>query len=217
MKWESLLTLIGNEAVFSSALLLAGEVSARQVRLQVSRWVKAGRLIQLRRGVYALAPAWRRIEPHPFLVANKIQRGSYVSLQSALAFHGVIPEHVPVVTSVGPGRPETVQNPLGTFQFNHVTEGLLFGYTRLELAREPSSVRRQFAFVASPEKALLDLVHLTPGADSPDYLRELRLQNADAMNTQALHGLAERSGKLKLVRAARIAGLLLGAEEGESL
>ncbi|NCO38805.1 MAG: hypothetical protein GW892_08880, partial [Armatimonadetes bacterium] len=116
MKWGSLLTLVGNEAVFPSALLLAGEVSARQVRLQLSRWVKAGRLLQLRRGIYTLAPAWRKVEPHPFLVANKLQRGSYVSLQSALAFHGVIPEHVPVVTSVGPGRPETVQNPLGRFQ-----------------------------------------------------------------------------------------------------
>jgi len=218
MKWGSLLTLVGNEAVFPSALLLAGEVSARQVRLQVSRWVKAGRLLQLRRGIYTLAPAWRKVEPHPFLVANKLQRGSYVSLQSALAFHGVIPEHVPVVTSVGPGRPETVQNPLGRFQFNHLAEGLLFGYTRLEIApREPSSVRRQFAFVASPEKALLDLVHLTPGADSPDYLRELRLQNADAMNPRMLQELAERSGRPKLVRAARIAGRLLSSEEGESL
>ncbi|PIZ37760.1 MAG: hypothetical protein COY42_23760 [Armatimonadetes bacterium CG_4_10_14_0_8_um_filter_66_14] len=175
-------------------------------------------MLQLRRGIYTLAPAWRKVEPHPFLVANKLQRGSYVSLQSALAFHGVIPEHVPVVTSVGPGRPETVQNPLGRFQFNHLAEGLLFGYARLEIApREPSSVRRQFAFVASPEKALLDLVHLTPGADSPDYLRELRLQNADAMNPRMLQELAERSGRPKLVRAARIAGRLLSSEEGESL
>ncbi|MEW6053699.1 MAG: hypothetical protein AB1552_07920, partial [Nitrospirota bacterium] len=111
MKWEGLLAIVGHEAVFSSALLLSGRVSAAQVRLQLTRWVQTGRLIQLRRGLYALAPVWRKVEPHPFLVANKLQRGSYVSLQSALAFFGVIPEHVPVVTSVGPGRPEmlTVQ------------------------------------------------------------------------------------------------------------
>lgn len=211
MKWESLLTLVGHEAVFSSAFLLAGKVSAQQVRLQLSRWVKAGRLLQLRRGVYALAPAWRKVEPHPFLVANQLQRGSYVSLQSALAFHGVIPEYVPVVTSVGPGRPETVRNPLGTFQFNHLGERLLFGYSRLEI------VPGQFAFVATREKALLDLVYLTPGADSPDYLRELRLQNVDAMNPQTLRKLAGRSGRPKLVRAARIVRPLLSVEEGESL
>ena len=181
------------------------------IRLQLSRWVKAGRLLQLRRGLYALAPAWRKVEPHPFLVANRLQRGSYASLQSALAYHGAIPEYVPVVTSVGPGRRETVRNPLGAFQFNHLASELLFGYERTEVS--PG----QFAFVASREKALLDLVHLTPGADSPDYLRELRLQHPDAMDLQLMCELAERSGKPKLVRAARIAGSLLAAEEGVSL
>jgi hypothetical protein len=134
-----------------------------------------------------------------------------VSLQSALAFHGVIPEHVPVVTSVGPGRPETVRNPLGAFQFTHLAGTLLFGYAQVEVAP------RQVAFVASPEKALLDLIHLTPGADSSAYLRELRLQNPDAINVAALGELAHRSGKPKLIRAARLVGPLLAAERGEPL
>jgi predicted transcriptional regulator of viral defense system len=211
MKWETLLGLVGNEPVFASAFLLAGNVSAPQVRLQLSRWVKAGRLLQLRRGLYALAPAWRKVEPHPFLVANRLQRGSYVSVQAALAFHGMIPEHVPVVTSVGPGRPQTVRNPLGAFQFTHLAEALLFGYTQVEVAP------RQVAFVASPEKALLDLIHLTPGADSTEYLGELRLQNPEAINLAVLGDLAQRSGKPKLIRAARLVGPLLAAERGESL
>ncbi len=211
MKWESLLALTRKEPLFRSALLLSGKVSAAQVRLQLSRWVKSGRLVQLRRGVYTLAPPWRNLEPHPFLVANTLQRGSYVSLQSALSFHGVIPEYTPVVTAVGPGRPETVRNPLGVFQFSHLSSRLLFGYSRLEAA--PG----QFAFVACPEKALLDLVHLTPGADSPAYLGELRLQNTDGMNGRVLEDLAARSGKPKLIRAARAAGAFLSAGEGGPL
>jgi predicted transcriptional regulator of viral defense system len=211
VKWEALLALIADEPVFLSALLLAGDVSSAQVRLQLSRWVKAGRLLQLRRGLYALAPTWRKVEPHPLLVANRLQRGSYVSLQSALAFHGVIPEHVPVVTSVGPGRPETVDNPLGAFQFNHLGGGLLFGYSRIEVTA------RQFAFVASPEKALLDLIYLTPGADSADYLRELRLQNPSAMDLSMLDAFAQRSGSAKLVRAAGLVKCLHLVEEGDSL
>jgi predicted transcriptional regulator of viral defense system len=211
MKWKSLLALVADEAVFSSGLLLSGTESLRQVRLQLSRWVKAGRLLQLRRGLYALAPPWRNVEPHPFLVANRLRRGTYVSLQSALAWHGVIPERVPVVTSVGPGRPETVRNPLGTFQINHLADGLLFGYAREEVAP------RQFAFVASPEKALLDLVYLTPVADSADYLRELRLQNPAAIQESVLHELAQRSGKPKLIRAAQLVGPLLAAEKGDVL
>jgi predicted transcriptional regulator of viral defense system len=211
MKWESLLALVADEAVFSSALLLSGEESALQVSLQLSRWTKAGRLLQLRRGIYALALPWRKVEPHPFLVANRLQRGSYVSLQAALAWHGMIPEHVPVVTSVGPGRPETIRNPLGVFRFKHIADGLLFGYSREEV------VSRQFAFVASPEKALLDLVHLTPGADSVDYLRELRLQNAAAFRMAVLDELAQRSGKPKLIRAVRSVGPVLAAATGETL
>jgi predicted transcriptional regulator of viral defense system len=212
MKWEELLKLIGNEAVFPSALLLAGEVSAAQVRLQLSRWVKAGRLIQLRRGLYTLARVWQKGEPpHPFLIANALQRGSYVSLQSALAFHGVIPEQVPVVTSVGPRRPETVRNKMGIFQFTHLAGGLLFGYKRLELAP------RQFAFVAGPEKALLDLVHLTAGSAAPAFFKELRLQNPDAISAQVLLELAKRSRKPKLVRAARTVLRLQAEEEIEAL
>ena len=211
MKWEKLLELTADEPVFSSAFLLAGNVSLQQIRLQLSRWVKAGRLLQLRRGLYALAPVWRKAEPHAFLVANRLQRGSYVSLQAALAFHGMIPEHVPVVTSVGPGRPQTIRNSLGAFQFNHLNQGLAFGYKQMEVAS------RQFAFVASPEKALLDLIHLTPGADSPEYLRELRLQNPEAINVSVVRDLAQRSGKPKLIRAARLVGPLLAAEVGESL
>ncbi|MCX6879347.1 MAG: hypothetical protein NTW21_36915 [Verrucomicrobia bacterium] len=158
-----------------------------------------------------MAPTWRKVEPHPFLVANRLQRGSYVSLQAALAWHGMIPEHVPVVTSVGASRPETVRNPLGVFQFNHLADGLRFGYSREEVGS------RQFAFVASPEKALLDLVYLTPGADSVDYLRELRLQNPAAIRMTVLNDLAQRSGKPKLVRAVRMVGPMLAAEKGEAL
>lgn len=211
MKFEALLNLVGMEPVFHSGLLLAGNVSVEEVRLQLSRWVSTNRLVQLRRGLYVLAPAWRKVEPHPFLVANALQRGSYVSLQSALAFHGVIPESVPTVTSVGPGRPETVRNPLGAFRFSHLATGLLFGYARMEVAP------RQFAFVASAEKAFLDLVHLTPGADSLAYIQELRLQATEAINSQVLGELAERSGKPKLIRAAQIAAPIWSAQEGERL
>ena len=209
MKFESLLSIVAEEPVFSSGLLLSGNVTARQVRLQLSRWTKAGRLLQLRRGLYVPASPWRKVEPHPFLVANRLHRGSFVSLQSALAWYGLIPEHVPVVTSVGPGRPETIQTPLGGFQFSHLSEKLRFGYMKIEVAP------KQFAFIALPEKALLDLVYLTPGADSPEYLAELRLQNLTVIDRSKLEELAWRSGKSKLTRAAKNAGALLSIDKGD--
>ncbi|NJN83747.1 MAG: hypothetical protein HC802_16710 [Caldilineaceae bacterium] len=58
----------------------------------------------------------------------------------------------------------------------------------------------QQAFVAYPEKALLDLLYLTPNADDPLFLQELRLQNLERLNLEQLHGFAERMGSLKVQR-----------------
>jgi len=69
MKWVELLNLVGGEPVFTSALLRSGRVSDAELRPQLARWTKAGRIHQLRRGLYILAPPFRKIEPHPFLIA----------------------------------------------------------------------------------------------------------------------------------------------------
>jgi len=104
-----------------------------------------------------------------------------------------------------------LRTPLGSFQFKHVASGMMFGYVRLEVAPQ------QFAFVATADKALLDLAYLTPRADSSNYLKELRLQNFEAMNMQTLHDLAERSGRPKLVRTAKIVESILSEQQGETL
>ncbi|MDH7504396.1 MAG: hypothetical protein QHJ82_17010 [Verrucomicrobiota bacterium] len=195
MKWAELLAKVADEPVFNTGFLLAGRVDAAHLRHQFSRWVNDGRLLQLRRGWYALAEPYRKVQPHPFLIANRLKKASYVSMESALAEHGLIPEHVPTVTSVTTGRPEEVRTPLGTFLYRHIKHSLFCGYGQRDLGGG------QTAFVATPEKALLDLVYLTPGADDPDYLRELRLQNPDRLNPDTLRQLAARIGSPKLFRA----------------
>jgi len=70
MELSNLIKIAGDEPAFETGLLLAGEVDPADVRRQFSRWTKAGRLYQLRRGLCALAPPFQKIKPHPFLVAN---------------------------------------------------------------------------------------------------------------------------------------------------
>src|SRR5574337_159426 len=89
MEFAKLVKLAADEPVFETGLLLAGNVDPRDVRRQLSRWTKAGRLYQLRRGLYALAPPFQKIKPHPFVVANRMVHSSYVSCQSALAHYGL--------------------------------------------------------------------------------------------------------------------------------
>ena len=196
MEFRHLLDVVTDEPVFETGVLLAGKVDPNDVRKQLSRWVRAGRLYQLRRGLYALAPPFQKVKPHPFLIANRFVRGSYVSCQSALAYFGLIPEYVPVVTSVTAGRPGRWETPLGAYEFRHIKLELLRGYQLAELGGG------QRAFLATPEKALLDLIHLHPGADRPAYLQELRLQNPERLDLEELHRQAERIGSPKLRRAA---------------
>ena len=204
---------VDDEPVFETGLLLAGDVNATDVRRQLSRWAAAGRVYQVRRGLYALAPPFARSKPHPFIVANYMMRGSYVSLQSALAHYGLIPEAVPVVTCVTTTRPSVWATPLGSFDFRRIKVGLFFGYQRLEVA--PA----QNAFVALPEKALLDLIYLQPGGDDRAYLEGLRLQNLERLDLARLQQLADRAAVPKLKRSVDTVVALAKAEieEYESL
>jgi predicted transcriptional regulator of viral defense system len=196
MNYENLLRIVGDEPVFETGLLLAGVVNPDNVRRQLSRWTASGCLHQLRRGLYALATPYRKVRAHPFLVANRLVGSSYVSLQSALAYYSLIPEYVAVTTSVTTARPGRWETPLGIYSFRHIKADLFYGYQRIDLGGG------QHAFVASPEKALLDLIYLQPEGDAPPYLQELRLQNLERLDLEELGRLAERAHSSKLRRAA---------------
>jgi predicted transcriptional regulator of viral defense system len=208
MKWEELLRWVADEPAFRTGFLASSGESLSAVRLQMSRWVKAGKLIQLTKGLYTLAEPYRKRAPHPFVLANAIRKASYVSLQSALGHFGMIPEHVPLVTGVTTQRPGRVETPLGHFLFRHIKKDWFTGYRQVDVGS------RQNAFVATPEKALLDLVYLTPGADNYEFLMELRLQNLEVLDRDALVRLARTSKSPKLQRAVRLIERLIEEEGG---
>jgi predicted transcriptional regulator of viral defense system len=207
MEFNALLNLVGDDPLFESSLLLAGDIDPRIVQLQLSRWVNRGRIHQLRRGLYAIAPPYQKVQPHPFLVANRLQRASYVSLQSALAYYGLIPEIVNIIVSVTAGRPGRLETPLGVFDFRHVQPRLLCGYEMVDLGG-------QNALLATPEKALLDLVYLQPGGGSVEHIRGLRLQNLDRLDPQRLKEQAGVFDSPKIRAAARNILQLIGEEAG---
>ncbi len=196
MRFAELLEIVEDEPVFETGLLRAGRGREPGLPGQLVRWCTAGRLHQLRRGLYALAPPYRKAIPHPFLVANRLAPGSYVSGLSALAAAGAVPEHVAEVTSVGLVRPSVRDTPLGRYSFRRVKPSMLFGYRRTPMGGG------QHAFVAGPEKAFLDLAYLEPGGDGPAWIDGLRLDTG-AISLSALESAAARAGSAKLARAAR--------------
>ena len=194
MRWQQLQDIVQDEPLFETSLLLTGDVTHHQAQRQLSDWAKAQKVIQLRRGIYTLPDQ----NPHPFVVANGLVPGSYVSLQMALAYYHLIPEHVAVVTSVTTQRPGTYENKFGRFTYRHIHTSLFYGIEYRLLVGD------EYAYVAMPEKALLDLIHYRPQGDSRDYIESLRLQNLEILDIVRLHHLAERSDKPKLKRAANV-------------
>jgi predicted transcriptional regulator of viral defense system len=198
MKWKELVGLVKRQPVFGTAFLLARQQSPGDLRRQVNRWIHTGKIIKLRRGVYMLAEPYAQISAHPFVVANALKKTSYVSVESALAFHEMIPEYVPVTTSVTTRRPEKLETPVGRFSFRHLNKKMFFGFSEIEIAPD------QFALVASPEKALLDLLYLTPGSDDAAYIKELRIELPDGFSFERMKKMVERCGAPRLRRAAQI-------------
>lgn len=192
MRWQQLQQIVQDQPLFETALLLAGDLTPHQAQRQLSDWAKTEKLLQLRRGVYALPEK----NPHPFIVANHLVSGSYVSLQMALAYYHLIPEYVAVVTSVTTQRPCRYENKYGRFTYRHIQPALFYGIEYRLLVEDTC------AYVATPEKALLDLVYLRPQGDSDAYIHSLRLQNLALLDLDRLHQLAQQSGKPKLQRAA---------------
>ena len=195
MTFANLLHIVGDEPVFDTGFLAADTSRPNELAGQLGRWRRAGKIHQLRRGLYALAPPYRKTFPEPFLVANRISPGSYVSGVAALAHYGAIPEAVFEVTSCGPGRPGGRSTPLGRFSYRFLKPALRTGYRLLEF------VGGQRAFVATPEKAFLDLAWFHPDGDDPAWIEELRL-DLEAFSAEALMTAAAATGSPKLTRAA---------------
>ena len=72
---EEAVEIVSEEPLFETGLLLAGDVDQADLRRQLSRWTRSGRIHRLRRGLYVLEPPWRK-RPRPFLVANRLAPGS---------------------------------------------------------------------------------------------------------------------------------------------
>lgn len=147
--------------------------------LLVHRASRAGEILRLKPGVFLLDARYRRSEPHPFVLAAALHVPSHVSLESALAYHGLIPEAVYQVASVTVGRSREFVTPAGVFSFSRVpARAPRAGVESLEVARNA------WAFVASPLRAIADAVYLRRGVtwnrDGLGFLTEsLRIEEDD--------------------------------------
>ena len=127
------------------------QVSASNATTILRRLAQKGMITHLSRGRWLLNEKIDRLAL-PELISAPYP--AYVSLQSALFHHGLI-EQIPSVTyAVTPARPRRLRTPMGTISFHRMPPELFKGF---ELSP------RSDAKLATPEKALFDMLYLAPG------------------------------------------------------
>ena len=93
--------------------------------------IRKNRLVPMRRGVYVIPSPYTSKAFDPFMAAQLLLGPSYISFESALSFHGWIPEAVYTTTSASAKRGRVFKTPKGVFRYLHVPETSFY----LEVAR----------------------------------------------------------------------------------
>ncbi len=160
-------------------------------------------VIRLKRGLYVCSPEVTGTSLSTELIANHLYTPSYISMSSALRYYGLIPEQVYVMQSMTLKHSRDFDTPVGRFEYTRIS--------KVSFAIGLSSIRKpEYAFViATPEKALCDLVANSPGVslrypkEAALYLEEdIRMELSDfrQMNPAILEAYAQVGKKADSVR-----------------
>ncbi len=152
----------------------------------ISRMVKKGELIRLKNGFFVIAEKLENT-PVPYeQIGNLLYGPSYISFEWALSHYGMIPEGVYVVTSAVATKSKSYKTPLGTFDYTYLS------HSRYAIGIDQKENLAGRYLIATPEKALADLVHLkSKGLEAKDLLVDLiegrRIDEGDLKNLNKKH------------------------------
>lgn len=157
---QNLFTLADVEKYFPQEL-------AQTLRMQLTRFAKRKLIKQIKRGMYVFDSG--KIDE--LELANLLYQPSYISLESALNYYGLIPDVPQAITSVNPTTSKKIVNDFGSFYYAKIKKELFFGFTQVVSPRSERLIR-----LAQKEKALLDYF----------YLRKLKQVEDLRLNLQTL-------------------------------
>jgi len=154
----------------------------------LTRWAKQNLLVKLRNSWYSF-PEYLKTPNIQYFVSNKIYNPSYVSLHSALAFYGIIPEAIVQTTAVSSLKKANFENVFGSFSYQQILPELIFGY------EHKSFLNKQSLLFATPEKAILDLLYLYSQYNNEQEITELRFDEEfmqEDLNVERLNEFTEK-------------------------
>jgi len=197
MKYEEFRALVSKHPLIDNNTLRLSGAFSQSNRMQVTRWLKKGYIKKLRKGLYVLREEDRKVNPSRMFIGCELYKPSYISLEYALGYYGLIPERVNDVTCVTAKKTNQFENFFGKFVYQHVKKDCFTGFVE---NKDESNLP---FFIAKPEKAVVDFIYLNLGklkAEDPVQLIEsYRLQNLESLNPKLLSGFAALFTTKKLV------------------
>lgn len=165
--------------------VLAGVVDWKS---KIARMLGTGELISLRRGLYA-----SRRDLDPRCLAGPMYGPSYVSFETALAWHAMIPEGVAEILSATPKRPAFFTNDFGRYRYRTIPKAVYpVGIQHATGSDVPF-------LIASPTKALVDQIACEPGfrsiADVARWLESMRIEIHLELDAEELSACAAHYGR----------------------
>ncbi|MHB8870249.1 MAG: type IV toxin-antitoxin system AbiEi family antitoxin domain-containing protein [Thermoleophilia bacterium] len=188
-------------------------------RDKITTLLRRGDIIRVKKGFYVFGHAHARRPYSREVLANMLYGPSYVSLDYALQYHGLIPEGVEAVTSMTTGRARRFLTPVGLFVYRPAT---LAAYP---LGVHLVQIEGGSFLIAGPEKALTDRVRTdrgsavrTIGEMERHLLDDLRIDPTSLaeLDTERLSQIAAAYGSRKLRLLTAVVHSLRSAAQTEA-
>lgn len=137
----------------------------------LQRLEKSGVIKRLIKGKYLFV--FREVGD--FDLANFLVNPSYISLESALSFYGILPQFPYTITSVTPLKSRKIIYQEKEYEFAHLESKYFFGF-----------VKKDKFLIATPEKALLDELYFVAKKIRRIHFKDLDLKMIDKKNFKNL-------------------------------
>ena len=131
------------------------------VKIQLQRFVRKKYITKIKRGLYCFFPD----QIDEIKLANVLYQPSYISLETALNYYGVIPDIPQIITSISPTTTKYIKNQFGIFTYTKIKQDLFWGY----------KITDENTAIAKKEKALLDYFYIR----KIKFIADLRLNLKD--------------------------------------
>jgi len=202
--------------IFDYQTLIDALKALSSPRDKITDMLRQGIIIRVKKGLYVFGDRYRKHPHSKELLANLIYGPSYVSLDYACAYYGIIPEKVEVLTSVTLSRSRRFSTPVGLFIYRQIpARAYETGMVRVEVDHD------QAFLMASPDKALADKIVSVRGApiasaaEMRRFLEEdLRIDDG-AIRSMSAERIDEFAGRYRSLKLRRLSGLLRRLQKHE--